>query len=120
MSLSPLIDSCLRIYALARVVFLKILGLLRSLFSQYLLTVSLLTNLYSSPDFTLMLNPSPPPPTPSSRESVTRFFASGFDHESSSPKPLKITLGSFRFFSKILGDICKSRCTTGINDTGGK
>jgi hypothetical protein len=23
-------------------------------------------------------------------------------------------------FSKIRGDICKSRCTTGINDTGGK
>jgi hypothetical protein len=23
-------------------------------------------------------------------------------------------------FSKISGDICKSRCTTGINDTGGK
>ncbi len=26
------------------------------------------------------------------------FFASGFFHESSSPKPLKITLGSFRIF----------------------
>ncbi len=23
-------------------------------------------------------------------------------------------------FSKIRGDICKSRCTNGINDTGGK
>jgi hypothetical protein len=23
-------------------------------------------------------------------------------------------------FSKIRGDICKSRCTTGINDTSGK
>jgi hypothetical protein len=25
-----------------------------------------------------------------------------------------------QIFSKIRGDICKSRCTTGINDTGGK
>ncbi len=30
------------------------------------------------------------------------------------------SLGPFRIFSKIRGDICKSRCTTGINDTGGK
>ena len=31
-----------------------------------------------------------------------------------------ITLGSFRIFSKIRGDIRELRCTTGINDTGGK
>ncbi len=31
-----------------------------------------------------------------------------------------ITVGSFRIFSKIRGDIRKSRCTTGVNDTGGK
>ncbi len=37
--------------------------------------------------------------------------------DSSCPKPLKITLGSFRIFSKIRGDIRKSRFTTGINDT---
>jgi hypothetical protein len=37
-----------------------------------------------------------------------------------SPKPLKITLGSFQIFSKIRGDIRKSRCTTGVNDTVGK
>jgi hypothetical protein len=54
------------------------------------------------------------------RDNVTRYFASGFFHESSSPKPLKMTLGSFKFFVKILGDILKSRCTTGINDTGSK
>ncbi len=36
------------------------------------------------------------------------------------PKLLKITLGSFRIFSKIRGDIHKSRCTTGVYDTGGK
>jgi hypothetical protein len=35
-------------------------------------------------------------------------------------KPLIITLGSFQIFSKIRGDIRKSRCTTGVNDTGGK
>ncbi len=49
-----------------------------------------------------------------------RFFASGFFHESVSPQPQSILLGSFRIFSKIRGDIRKSRCTTGINDTGGK
>ncbi len=41
-------------------------------------------------------------------------------HESSFPKPLKITRGSFWMFSKIWGDIRKSMCTKGINDTGGK
>jgi hypothetical protein len=43
------------------------------------------------------------------------FIASGFFHESSSPKPLKITLSSFLILSKIRGDIRKSRCTIGIN-----
>jgi len=33
------------------------------------------------------------------------FFASGFFHESSFPKPMKIAIGSFRIFSKIRGDI---------------
>ncbi len=37
--------------------------------------------------------------------SVTRYFASGFFHESSSPKPPKITSGSFQIFSKIRRDI---------------
>jgi hypothetical protein len=54
------------------------------------------------------------------RDSVMRFFASGFFHESPSPKPLIITLGSFQIFLKIRGDIRKSRCTTGVNDTDGK
>jgi hypothetical protein len=54
------------------------------------------------------------------RDSVTRFFASGFFHESVSPPPQSIPLGPFRIFSKIRGDIRKLRCTTGINDTGGK
>ncbi len=51
---------------------------------------------------------------------VSRDFCFMFFHESSSPKPLKITLGSFQFFSKIRGDIHMSRCTTCINYTGGK
>jgi hypothetical protein len=55
------------------------------------------------------------------RDSVTRFFASGFFHEYSFSKPLKIRLGSFQIFPKILlGDIRKSRYTTDINDTEGK
>ncbi len=36
------------------------------------------------------------------------------------PSPWKEHWGHFKYFSKICGDIHKSRCTTGINDTGGK
>ncbi len=54
------------------------------------------------------------------RDSVTRYFASGFFHESVSPQPQSIPLGPFQIFSKIPGDIRKSRCTTGINVTDGK
>jgi hypothetical protein len=54
------------------------------------------------------------------RDSVTRFFASGFFLESVSPKSLIIPLGPFRIFSKIRGDIHNSRFATGVNDTGGK
>jgi hypothetical protein len=50
---------------------------------------------------------------------VSEDFCFVFFQESPSSKPLKITLGSFEFFL-IRRDICKSRCTTGINDTGGK
>jgi len=35
------------------------------------------------------------------------------------PQHQSITLGPFWIFSNIRGDICKPRCTTGINDTGG-
>ncbi len=48
------------------------------------------------------------------------IFCFRFFHESPSPKTLIITLGSFWIFSKIRRDIHKSRCTTGVNDTGGK
>jgi hypothetical protein len=36
------------------------------------------------------------------------------------PKPQSTPLGQFRIFSKIRGDIRKSRCTNGNNDIGGK
>ena len=48
------------------------------------------------------------------------IFASGFFHESVSPQLQSIPFRPFRIFSKICGDIRESRCTTGINDTGGK
>ncbi len=47
-------------------------------------------------------------------------------HESVSPQPQSIPLGPLKFFSKIRGDIRKSRFATGgkfatgVNDTGGK
>ncbi len=52
-------------------------------------------------------------------DSVKRFFDFWFFHESISPKPLSIPLGSFRIFSKILGDIRSrsSRCITCVVDT---
>ncbi len=39
---------------------------------------------------------------------------------SPSPKTLKITLGSFRIFPKIRGEIHKSRCPIRSNNTGSK
>jgi hypothetical protein len=48
------------------------------------------------------------------------LLASGFVHESSSPKPQNIIQGSFQIFLKIRGDIRKSRCKTSINNTSGK
>jgi hypothetical protein len=43
-----------------------------------------------------------------------------FFHESVSPQPQSIPFRPFQIFSKIHGDIRESRCTTGINDIGGK
>ncbi len=48
------------------------------------------------------------------------IFCFWFFHESVSPQPQSIPVGPFQIFSKIRGDIFKSRCTNGINDTGGK
>ncbi len=47
-----------------------------------------------------------------------RFFASGFFHESVYPQPQSIPIGPLNLLAKIRGDIRKSRCTTGINQTG--
>ncbi len=51
---------------------------------------------------------------------VSEDFYFRLIHELSSLTPLKTSLGSFQIFSKIHRDICKSRCTTSIIDTGGK
>ncbi len=48
------------------------------------------------------------------------IFCFCFFYESVSPQPQSIPLGPFQIFSKIRGDIRKSRRTTGVNDTGGK
>ncbi len=50
-----------------------------------------------------------------------KTFCFRFFHESSSPKPLKITLGSFQFFGKF-AEIFASQGAphAGINDTVGK
>jgi hypothetical protein len=48
------------------------------------------------------------------------IFCFWFFYESVSPQPQSVPLGPFRIFSKIRGDIRKSTCTTGVNDTGGK
>ncbi len=45
---------------------------------------------------------------------VTRFFASGFFHESVSPQPQSIPLGPFKIFAKIHGDMRKPRSTTPV------
>jgi hypothetical protein len=37
-----------------------------------------------------------------------------------SPQPQSFPLGPFQICLKICGDIHKSRCTTSVNDTGGK
>jgi hypothetical protein len=51
---------------------------------------------------------------------VSRDFLLRFFHGPSSPKPLKLSIGSFGIFSKIFEDIRHSRCATSINDTSGK
>jgi hypothetical protein len=56
----------------------------------------------------------------SEEEQSHQIFCFWFFHESVSPPAQGIPLGPFQIFSKIRGDICKSRCTTDINDTGGK
>jgi hypothetical protein len=52
-------------------------------------------------------------------ESVTTFSTSGFFHESPSQAP-ENNIRVISIFSKIHGDIRKSRRTTGINESSGK
>jgi len=53
-------------------------------------------------------------------DSVTRFFALHFFHWLIFPQASDNNNGVISNFLKIREDIRKSRCTTGINDTGGK
>jgi hypothetical protein len=48
------------------------------------------------------------------------IFCFWFFYESVSPQPQSIPLVPFRIISKSRGDICSSRLTTGVADTGGK
>jgi hypothetical protein len=63
--------------------------------------------------------------SPLKRDSVKRFFASGFLHESSSPKPLKMTKGHFKFFFKLALLVSTTAAANfatgnaGVVDTGG-
>ena len=54
------------------------------------------------------------------RGTLSRDFCFWFFYESVSPQPQSIPLEPFLIFLKIRRDTHKSRCTTGINDTGGK
>jgi hypothetical protein len=49
-----------------------------------------------------------------------KIFCFWFFHESVPPLPQSIPYGPFQIFSKICGDIHKSRCSTGANETGSK
>jgi hypothetical protein len=49
-----------------------------------------------------------------------RFSTSGFFMNQFPPSFLSIPIRPFQFFSKILGDVCSSRCTTGVVDSGGR
>jgi hypothetical protein len=50
---------------------------------------------------------------PGTRNGAMSFFASCFFHESFFPMTLKIITAPLRFFAKIRGDICNSRCIAG-------
>jgi hypothetical protein len=56
----------------------------------------------------------------SERDSVTRFFASGFFFMKSFPQAPDYTIRAVLNLLKILGDIRSSRFATGVVDTGGK
>jgi hypothetical protein len=57
-----------------------------------------------------------PPRITAQRDTVTRFFASGFFHESVSPQPQSIPLGPFQIFSKF-AEIFASQGATLVSTT---
>jgi hypothetical protein len=54
------------------------------------------------------------------RDNVTRYFASGFFSWIIFSQAPENNIRVIQIFLKIHGDILKSRCTTGINETGDK
>ncbi len=54
------------------------------------------------------------------KEQCHKIFCLWFFHKSVSPQPQSIPVRPYQICLKIRGDIRKSRCTDGINDTGGK
>ncbi len=61
-----------------------------------------------------------PPPPPRLKGKVSRDFLLLVFLRISFPPALEYSIRTVTYFLKIRGDIHKSRCTTGINDTGGK
>ena len=60
------------------------------------------------------------PPSVCLKGQCREIFCFMFFYKSSFPKPLKITLGSFRFFRKFAEIFTSQGAPSGINDTGGK
>jgi hypothetical protein len=60
------------------------------------------------------------PQSPPKLKGTVSHFCFQFFHESVSPQPQSIPLGPVQIFLKICKDIPKSRCTPGLNNTGGK
>ena len=50
------------------------------------------------------------------RDSVTRFLCVGFLHQIAPPGPIRGTLGRFRFFPKVTGDI-RQKVGSAVYDT---
>ena len=65
---------------------------------------------------------SPPAPEEYPIRTVSNFFQNSlrFSQVKVHHRYQRNRHGKFQIFSQICGDIRKSRCTTGINDTGGK
>ncbi len=71
-------------------------------------------------DLILQISKSSPQTLVTLKGQCHEIFSFWFFHESVSPQHQSIPFRPFWIFSKIRGDIRESRCTTGINVTGGK